>query len=439
MDKNDKIFDEVTKSIIKEIKKRKLRKEYVLFKLKFNPFPPAGTPRFPQLPPLDKQSKDKIINFIRSTYFATGEKEYAGLTIIGEYGMGKTHLMKYIQIIIDSLSEHTVREEKEARFSAITCFIDRPEDSPQMVIHRIIEQIGLDNIRKYLGKILIDEFKKYGNSFFDKFRSRQSLLIAQRKYWKRLFDEPAVSNYLEFIRQFRNMGGDLGKLQDESREIIKRHIVKDATLADHYLDLIFTENESSKSWSVLAGYTSTRGMKRREVMFLNSIVEILCRVGLYQLYVFVDEFEDISKLRGASLTNYLTVLTTLINRQRRWALVVSLNQESLNTIKEESAPLYDRLTSYAIALPPLDQKKAEQLIVRYLNLVRDKESNAIAPFSASSIKKMLNVARGNYRSFILLAHKCLEVALERGTSNINDEIVETARDLRIHEASNTTI
>ncbi len=439
MDKNDKIFDEVTNSIIEEIRKRKTRKEYVLFKLKSNPFPPAGTPRFPQLPPLDEETKDKIINFIRSTYFAMKEKEYAGLTIIGDYGMGKTHLMKYIQIIIDSLSEHTVREEKEAMFSAITCFIDRPEDSPQMVIHRIIEQIGLDNIRKFVGKILIDEFKKHKNSFFDKFRSRQYLLTAPIKHWEKLFNEPAVSNYLEFIRQFRNVGGDLGKLQDESGEIIKRCIVQDATLADHYLDLIFTERKSSKSWSVLAGYASTRGMRRREVMFLNSIVEILCRVHLHQLYVFVDEFEDISKLKGASLTNYLTVLTTLINRQKRWALVVSLNQDSLNKIKEESTPLYDRLTSYTITLPPLTEKKAGQLIVRYLNLVRDEESNLIAPFSTSSIKKMLHIAKGNYRSFILLAHKCLEVALESDTSNINDEIVETATNLRIHEASNTTV
>lgn len=426
-------MNEFTKELLKEIKKTKLQKNYSLWGLKFNPFPSAGLPRFSSLSPLDADVKDKIKHFIRSTYAATKEEEYAGLTIIGDFGMGKTHIMKYLIEQINLLNEASLKNHN-VNFSAITCFIDKPEDTPQSVVHKIVEQIGVDNVRKYIGRIFLDRFKKKPDSFYERFRSKKpTLFLKSKPDWMKLFDEPAASNYLEFLTLFNMLGGDLQLLQEETRNIIKEVVVQDSTLADRYLDLIFEEKKANSSWDILAGYVSNRNIQHKEVMFLNSVVKILRQVGFKQLYVFVDEFEDVSKLKGTKLSNYLITLNTLINQEKRWALVVSLTPEALRKIKEESAPLYDRLTSYKINLNQLNTNKANTLLSNYLNLARDKESPDISPFAEKGIKEILKTSKGNYRSFILLAHKSIEVALASNKKTIDEKIVEKAKELRYDE------
>lgn len=426
-------MNEFTKELLDEIRKPKLQKNYSLLGLKFNPFPSAGLPRFSSLSPLDTDVKDKMKHFIRSTYAATKEEEYAGLTIIGDFGMGKTHIMKYLIEQIKLLNEASLKSHN-VNFSAITCFIDKPEDTPQSVIHKIVEQIGIDNIRKYIGRIILERFKEKPDTFYNEFRPKQSTLFSRSKSdWMKLFEEPTSSNYLEFLALFNGLGGDSKLLQEETRNIIKETVVQDSTLADRYLDLIFEEKKANSSWDILAGYVSNRNIQRKEVIFLNSVVKILRHVGFKQLYVFVDEFEDVSKLKGAKLSNYLITLNTLINQEKRWALVVSLTPEALRKIKEESAPLYDRLTSYKINLNQLDTKKANVLLTNYLNLAREKESTDISPFIEKGTKEMLKTSKGNYRSFILLAHKAIQVALDSNKKTIDEKVVEKAKELRYDE------
>jgi len=413
------------KKLVEELKKEEIiEKDYSSLGLKFNPFPVAGLPRYP-LPPLDDEVSEKISFFIRSTYT---REEYGGLAIVGDFGMGKTHLMKYIQFLIDELTRH-----KEIDFTAVTCFIDRPEDTPQKVIHKVVEEIGLDNIRKYIWKILIDKFEE-DKAFYEKFRSKGTLLLQSKEEWDNLFEEPVKSNYLEFLKRFRDVGGNFKKLQEHARDIIKEEIVRDSALADRYLNLILfaEEKEADVSWDILAGYISKKDVQRKEIMFLRSIVEILRRVGFKQLYVFIDEFEDIVLLKGARLTNYLLTLNTLINRERKWAVTVSLTEDTLKIIKEKSPPLYDRLTSYEVILRPLSEEKSKKLLINYLNLARESDEDSFSPFSEESIKEMFRISRGNYRSFILLAHNAIEVALNENKELIDKEIIERAKRLR-HE------
>lgn len=425
------VMSDFTKKLIEELKKAKTKKNYNLFDLKFNPFPAAGLPRFLSLAPLDNDINIKIIQFIRSTYAATKEEEYAGLTIVGEFGMGKTHIMKYISEQIEILNKASLEKSRNIKFSAVTCFVDKPEDTPQRVVHKIVEQIGFDNIRKHIGKIILDKFLEDKDAFYDRFKPRQLTLLTKPKIeWKKLFVEPAISNYLGFFALFNKLGGDFKLLQEAARNIIKNKIVHDTTLADRYLDLLFEEKAADTSWDILAGYVSNRNIQHKEVMFLNSVVKILRHVGFRQLYVFVDEFEDIGKLTKAKLTNYLITLNTLINREKRWALVVSLTPEAMRTIKEESAPLYDRLTSFKIDLSPIDTRKVTSLLINYLNIASVQERRDISPFTQEAARKMLKISKGNYRSFILIAHKAIEVALTKGKKKINGTIIEKAKGFR---------
>jgi hypothetical protein len=262
---------DLLEEILEDLKKKKVEIDYSLLGLKFNPFPLAGLPRF-ILPPLDPEIDAKIKHFITSTY---KEGEYGGLTIIGAYGMGKTHMLKYIQSLINNLTD--LARKNKIDFSVVTCFIDRPEDTPQRVVHKIIEDIGLDKIRKYIWKIVIDGLGVNEDEFYARYKPSYSLLPQQKEKWHNLFEEPVKSNYLEFLKQFRSLGGDFKKLQESIREIIKKEIVDDSALADRYLNLIVfaEEKEADTSWDILAGYVSKRDIQRKEIIFLNSIVKIL--------------------------------------------------------------------------------------------------------------------------------------------------------------------
>lgn len=418
--------ENIISQLLKDLKKEKIEKDYSEIGLKFNSFPFAGLPRY-ILPPLDTDILKKIAHFITSTW---KKDEYSGLTLVADYGMGKTHLMKYIQSIINELSSQARKNKID--FSAITCFIDRPEDTPQRVIHKIIEEIGLDKIRKYIWKIIIDRLSTKNDEFHEKYKPRQALLLRPKEKWNELFQEPTKSNYLEFLKRFRDLGGNYKKLQEDVREIIKNEIVSDSALADRYLNLILfsEEKEAATSWDILAGYVSKRDVQNKEIIFLNSIVKIVRKVGFKHLYVLVDEFEDIGKLSPAKKTNYLLTLTTLINREARWSVVISLPRDVLEEEIKKQPPLYDRLTSTKINLKPLDEKKAKILLANYLNLAREKEKDSITPFSEECIKEMIKISEGNYRSFLLLAYNSIEIAFVEKKSEIDIETVNRAKKLR---------
>jgi len=419
---------DLMKDLLEALKAEKPEANYSHFALKFNPFPVAGLPRF-ILPPLDPIIDKKIVHFIKSTYH---KGEYGGLTIIGDYGMGKTHLLKYIQYLIEKITEQA-REDK-IDFAAVTCFVDRPEDSAQRVVHKIIEDIGPDKIRKYIWAIVIEKLGADPQNFCRNFR-QVSLVEESVEEWTNLFEEPIKSNYLEFLKRFRKLNGNFRKLQESAREIIKSEVVSDSALADRYLNLIlFTDEKlADTSWDVLAGYVSKRDFQHREILFLNSVVAILRKVGFKHLYVFVDEFEDIGKLSSARKTNYLLTLVTLINRARQWSVVVSMTRDVLEEEIKKEPPLYDRLTTEIIEIKPLDKRKGTDLILRYLNLAREKENTSLHPFSEESIAKMMEISEGNYRSFLLLAHSSLEIALSERASRISPEIIERAKELRGHD------
>jgi Cdc6-like AAA superfamily ATPase len=417
---------EILGKLLKDLKKEEKDIGFSFLGLKFNPFPLAGLPRH-ILPPLDEGTIEKIIFFIRSTH---RENDYSGLTIVADFGMGKTHLMKFIQYVIERFNK--VAQENKIDFSAVTCFIDRPEDTPQMVIHKIIEDIGVDKVRKYIWKIIIDTFGKDPKAFCEKYQSKPSLIATSLEDWEKLFEEPTKSNHLQFLKHFRKLNGNFMKLQETAKEIIKAQIVPDSAIADRYLTLVFSPEEkiADLSWDILAGYRSKRDIQRKELLFLNSVVTILRTVGFKHLYVFVDEFEDIQKLSSAKKSNYLLTLNTLINKESHWSVIVSLTEDVLEEEIKKEPPLYDRLTTQRIEIEPLDVEKGKKLIIYYLNLARDQEAESLHPFTQESIEKIIKISKGNYRSFLVLAHNSLEHALQVRSAEVTPEIIDKARALR---------
>jgi Cdc6-like AAA superfamily ATPase len=419
--------NEVIDEVFTNLKKKENLQSYAKFRLSSNPFPVAGLPTF-DLPPVDPTIREKIVSFITATY---SNNAYSGLTIVGDYGSGKTHLLLYIKAIIDGLTERA--QERKEDFSALTCFVDRPEDSPQRVVHKIIEDIGIDKIRKYVWRIIIDNLAMDSIDFQKNYSAKSQLFGASTTEWNKLFDEPVKANYLDFLKHFKKLNGDFGKLQEKMREIISKKVVDDNALVDRYLDLILPTDEkiASSSWDVLSGRIARKDIQHKEIVFLNSIVDILKNVGFKHLYVFVDEFEDIGKLSSAKRTNYLLTLITLINKSSRWSVVISLTEDVLNEQIKKEPPLYDRLTTTKIDLKRIKYPEARAMLISYLNMARDNQIDSFSPFTEESVRRLVSLSKGNARSFLLLACNALEVAARDETvTQIDNAIIDKAKTLR---------
>ena len=107
---------------------------YARLGLNFNPFPIAGIATGSRLmPPIRDEHVERVIAFIQSTYL---QKEFGGLAIIGDYGMGKTHLMRYLVDMINRMLG-----SQQAR-PALAVYVENPGLTARDIIHRIVEEIG---------------------------------------------------------------------------------------------------------------------------------------------------------------------------------------------------------------------------------------------------------------------------------------------------------
>lgn len=380
-------------------------------KLKFNPFPAAAIAQHTHFEPVDDKIRNVISSFIEQTFKETKDPgTYSGLTVTGEYGYGKTHLLKYVKGLIDSLNE-----DPEINVETVTVFIDRPEQEPGVIVHKIIENLQPDNLRRLIWFCIYPSIiSKDKNEFLEEYWSGRLVTATDERYDK-LYEIPILSNPLVFYNEFKNLGGNVRKLAEKSREQILGKIVPDPALADRYLGLIFPEKKADANWDVLSGYVPNKNIQNKEVIFLNSVVKILQDNGFSMIYVFVDEFEDIRKLKGAKLTNYISTLNTMINRERMWSVIVALTQEALDIIKEESPPLYDRLTTYEVQLSRLDKAAAKALVLNYASYAK-MEGELPQLFSDELIEQLLIETEGNYRHFIRTANKIVEKAADIASS-----------------------
>jgi hypothetical protein len=377
---------------------------YNRLSLTFNPFPAAAIAQYTHFKPIDDQINDRIKNFIKATYKANPDNnvgDYAGLTIVGEYGFGKTHLMKYIKGLIDGLNAN-----EEAKFSALTAFIDRPSDSPQNIISKILEDLQPDNLRRLIWYCIYPNLVNDRERFFTTYFRRN---LFNQIEGNELFKSEILGNSLVFYDKFKKIGGNTDMLFEESLKIITTHnsITIDTSIAQRYLGLIFPEKSSKLNWESLTGYVTSKDVQNKEVLFLTSLVNILKTNGYDMLYVFVDEFEDFNKINKVKLTNYIATLNTMINKERNWAFIISLTQDALQAIKPLAPHLYDRLTSFEIRLRELTLESAKKLIDNYLNYAKSTDTKSHI-FSDELINGMLTLTDGNSRGFIKLSHKVIE-------------------------------
>ncbi len=389
------------------------------FGLHYNPFPRSGIAIIDDsdkvlgmLAPLHKDVSRKIVDYITDIINPDSIKknngDYLSLIIRGDYGTGKTQTLMYIKYLLKSITVEGIRP--------YVIYIDNPGQKLPELIGSIVEQIGVENFRRYLWNIFMEYLKGNGDVFLEKSSEeihtmvnsiKEDLMSVIIPKEQTLFDNQTYIGEDIFDKQYLNYKVLLDALlkiskTGQKKEIVKKikeHMIKcytgffkSSVVADYFYDIVSDNLGINKSWDIITSGSSA-DLNKREVYILKAIVNIVKKeMGYTSFIILVDEFEEITteRLKSTDIDNYLRNLRSLIDREKNWCSVFAMTGLALENIKTFSPPLAARIDDRIVDLQRLDVDSCVTLISNYLLLARDNNEYDISPFTVHAIETLLN-------------------------------------------------
>jgi len=398
---------------------------YKKFKLSFNPFPKSGTANINEsdeftknLEPVDTDTLTKVVQYVIDSLYAPDENDQKLIaTILGDYGTGKTQLLLFVKYLL----------QKESPTKSFVVYINNPGTKLSELIGAIIDEIGREHFKKFIWNHVINEISLTKNNYKElllKFISGNTGLFGPDKS---PFSDEAKSNHKTFLDTFLNNINNRNKRKEFNIKIkdiileILRNKFDDDVIADYFYNIISEDIGVSKTWETMTS-GSGKYLDKKVVFLLNAIIELIRDQGFERFYLLVDEFEDITsgRLTKKEIDNYSHNLRTLIDKQRRWCLLIAMTEQALRELRKSSPPLVDRLTDREIRLEKLHPSSAQKLIKNYLRLAKLTNDDSIAPFSDDVIEYLCQKSNNFPR---LLLRNCFFL-IERGIQDANISIID---------------
>lgn len=392
------------------------------FGLSYNPFPRSGIAIIEdsdetmcKLAPVNEEIQKLIFEYIKDALTPAGENnelQYLSLIVKGEYGSGKTQTLMFIKSVLQTLNIGDIKP--------YVVYIDNPGQKLSELIGNVVEQIGVENFRRYLWNIFIDYIHGEGKAYEGKSKEevtrisasvKNDLLNPQSAISLGLFSSVPDNNEENedfFEKDFLNYKSFLDSLllrtQSSARRTVtsklKSHMINcfssifnSNSVAEYFFDIVSDNLGVNKSWDIITSGSAAE-LNKREVYILKAIVEIVKQqMGRNSFIILVDEFEEITtdRKKPSDIDNYLRNLRSLIDREKNWCSVFAMNQRAFEDIKTYSPPLAARIDDRVVNLKPLDSNSCKTMVSNYLSLARVNEDEySISPFDDSGIDALLS-------------------------------------------------
>jgi type II secretory pathway predicted ATPase ExeA len=421
--------DEITELRFDTIPPREEWK-YDIYGLPYNPFQVAGlAERVPTLPIYRLDVAKDIRDYVSSTY---KKQEYGGLLVRGEYGMGKSHLLRYIT--------HEINTQLGTRGSdrAIAIYAENPETSMENLISRLIEALERKTLEQLAWNIVARRAREIGSQGV--LERTPSDLFASAARVQRLQD--MITKHLLsrewFLGEWTSLfygDRDYQPLREIAQEELSR-IFQHPDMVDVFCDLLlgdeFTSYRAHRSLVQLRGRTKFTTAVRPERLF-GEILELFRRNGYGEVYILIDEFEDIRmKLSKAKMTQYLSEFRSLIDNNIKYcAFVIAIVPSAWDVLEGVQPALAERF-SRRVDLLPLSDQQVEAVLEGYLKrALLDVDPDAASVIEATSvfdteaILEINQIQEGNLRGIVELCHRLIEEGVDQNMKPITAEFVQT--------------
>jgi hypothetical protein len=399
--------------------------KYERLNLKFNPFPVSGSTYIHSsdeltsyLEPVEESVRKNIFDFIISSLKKQTHTDdnYQGMTILGEYGSGKTQLLMYLKFLLESTK---IPEKKP-----YVIYIDNPGVKISELISAIIAEIGHANLKKYLWKFVINKLSENKESFYTDLGLNKSLLLTEDP-----FDDSKNNSYKLFIESCKkstlNKSTNKSDFNDKWKNLLISVLKdkqingkEDGFIAQEFFNILDDDLGVSSTWDNLL--YSQKTIEKREVNFINAIISLLHCEGFTNVFMLIDEFEDITRGRLTKLQvdNYLYSLRTLLDKERRWSVVFAMTSNAFDKLKNEVPPLAERMTTIKTQLQSdLTDEQVKKLVLNYISFAQI-EDKGLFPFSVESIAEINQRKEKNARRILSFCSQVIEKALELEESQL---------------------
>lgn len=356
------------------------------FNLKWNPFPEIGVPEseVDNMAPIRRRVAQEVGKWLRDAYIERARKV---LVIKGEYGTGKSFLLR--KIVSDVNRWSTGRGENRPK----VIYVYRPSVEAHALNRAILEEIGIDDVRKMVWNVIRHELIQDVNAPVRPDRliglienlllpvraskpQSQSTLFTSTiatdipEPLSALFDPSQNTDHRTFLEEVDKLRINRKQFHDYFRYLLVRGL---SSLTDPvnaaFIDLLLAYDEIDAWQSLVNTRAPTRDRADFVRQFLQNLIRLLESDGYTYLFVAIDEFEQITEpslMSPKDRADYSYTMMEIINRiDHGLGLIISITAAGFDKLEKINLALSDRLN--VIQLDPLRIDDVEQLVKFYLN------------------------------------------------------------------------
>lgn len=329
-----------------------------------NPFPPTGIAGPAEAGPffLKQDHALQLSTFVRA---ALRTNDFCGLVLIGEYGSGKTSLLR-----------HFGREASEAQARGVpvgSVYVSNPGTSFADVLQAMTRSIGREILQKYAWGHLIRYIKGgSGNGAYadvglpEPSKEQSTHLSDGPSFWK-LFREELRASRSDVVAGVT---------------ALMLHSLGETTFAEDLAILMLGDrSEVGSTWSRLTRplppYSSKKPVASDR---MDSLMTILRSNGVEHLFLLMDEFEDVvfNRMTKRLRDDFTATLRAVIGAEgANLSIVLASNLPGWQNLVRSDPSLEDRFR-FRVDLTELDAEDAFHLTKQYVDMARDASSSAAA-------------------------------------------------------------
>jgi type II secretory pathway predicted ATPase ExeA len=328
-----------------------------------------------------------------NTVLGTGKSKH--LVVTGKYGNGKSHTLKY------------TRSQIRDRDDVIVGYVSQPGDGFLDIYHEFMYDLGLDTVRELAHDFLA-------------LVAREKLDVdpANGEAFEALLDDGAVL-LSELVPIAVQQLTDVAKFADFARAVV--HLVYEETdlYAWQWLSAEGLRYEQRKEMEI----HSSLGDDSMGIRAFTAFKRMLLELDYVGVFVFVDEFESIARLKPKQKQSTLNSLRHLMDRNPEGlSLLFGCAPEVWQEVMAEYHAFSERVGEEA-ALRPLDKEYVRQLVTAYLDQSRMEPTGDTGPFTDKAVEAILQRAQGNVRQVLAACGRTLDAAVDGGYNSITAELV----------------
>lgn len=370
------------------------KRKYEKYSLKSNPFPYVGVPdETLSLYTNRKQELKMISEVIKVSLGGTS----AHIVLVGSYGNGKTHTLKYIKNQMQSQLQNS-----------IAVYIANPGEKLHSLYSNFVYEFGFDQLESLVWRFL--EFCSGEKNLRKKVNEGEVLLAEILEIGKRrLYNE---IKYTDFATAFLKL------TLEETKFISWRYLCGEPILYDQRreLDVVMLIDNDEKALRAFM-----------------SLKKILSLMGNKLICLLIDEFEFIVYLHPLLKQKILNSTRHLIDlNPKGLCLIIGCAPDVWSDIIKEYHAFSERIFRQ-ITLKALSAADMRNFISSYLQHFRTKDKDPpskIFPFTEDAIKAIQRAAEGNIRRMLMICNQAIDIGADMNSTTINAKtLIEMLPDI----------